>query len=383
MTAAPLPGSRASVLADHATPGRVASFALHVVFAAALLAIPRPNAPPEPPVVRVDVIPPPAVTPPPPPPPKARTSPRARQPIPPATRAPKPTPPTPDDAEPLPRPTTAPRAEPLAAARTAAAPIAEANQDAPFLAAQAERAESLRPATTAAPALSSMAADTPWIGGAAERTDALAPASTNVIPRDLASARAAPDQLQFAPDPSTATAPAQTPGQSDTEDARKRAEDAARKRAGLNEPKSDRGDTPVATGGAPAMAGGPAGGASGGPAGAAGGGAPATSGGGGVRAAIRGISIDGLNENVGCDNPDDVRLSDAERAECNRKRWAGARGAPQLGAVKARDQRVFDAAAARKTPPTGEKGVAACRASGAAGALDCLPDADPSPKPKR
>lgn len=368
--AAPLPGSRASVLAEHATPGRMASFALHLAFLATLLVLPRPHAPPEPPVVRLDIVPPPDVAPPPPPPPEPRAKARPRPPVPAQARppAPAPTPPAPEEAEPLPRPTTAPRAEPLAAARAAAAPIADAAQDAPFLAAQAERAEALRPATTAAPSLSSVAADTPWIGGAAERTEQIAPATPNVAARDLASAKAAPDQLQFAPEPST------TP-----DDARKRAEDEARKRAGLTEPKADRGDAPLATGGQ--MAGGPAsGGSSGGPASSGGGAPPA--GGGGVRAAIRGISIDGLNEKVGCDNPDDARLSEDERAACNRRRWAGARGAAELGAVKARDQRVFDAAAARKTPPTAQKGVGACRATGAAGAGDCLPDTATA-KPQR
>ena len=351
MTAAPIEASRARLLAQHATPGRAASFAMHVVLGAALLALPRVTAPHEPQVVRIEVVPPPVVEPPPPPEPKRR----ARTPQPPV----KPRPQAPADAEPLlPLPLAA-RAPKLSAASAVAAKVADADDNAPFMAAPAERADDLRAATAKEAPLAAAQEDAPWIGASAERADQLPGPAPQVAPRELSAAKAAPEEVQFA---STETPP---------DEAKKRAEDEARRQAALNAPKADRGDAPIAAGSAlPPPAGG---GASGG------GGAPAA--GGGVRAAIRGITVDGLGEPVGCANPDDVRLSEDERAACNRRRWAGARGAPELGAVGGRNQRIFDAAAARKNPPTGAKPVAACARAGAQGALDCLPAPD-APKLK-
>jgi len=338
----------------------------HLAIGAALLAAPGVERPPKPPpFVLVEVTPPPLPI----PQPTVRPEPPPAKPIPKPTR--RPIPPVEADAPDEPAfaaPPPAPRAAPLKAAPAVAAPTPQTLQDAPFLADVGERAETLAPARTVAPALSSVEENSAFVGASSERMDALQPQTAVTTPRELAAALAAPEALAF----SSEAPPAPTPGLD--ADAKKRAEDEARRKAALKAPQAAARDAPIAVGGSTAPTGAFAGG---GPqSGARGGGAS------GGSAAIRGIVVDGLNEKVGCDNPDDVRLSDEERAACNRQRWAGAKDAARLGAVRPRDATTFNTELARKTPPKTGTPVAACKSAGAAGALDCLPDrnADQTPK---
>jgi hypothetical protein len=340
MTAAPILAPRAASSDWRMTPGRTASLVAHVAIGAALLALPGPQAPQNgPPVIVVDIAPPLPIPLPPPPPPPKRTK---AEPRPPAAATSAPPPPVlrnEPEAEAIPNPVSAPRAEKLAPAKAAPAAVAEARaDDAPFVAAQADRADALRAATAATPSLNQARDDAPWIGAAADRIEP-APGPASAAPARNLEMKAAPDQVQFAG------------AEDETPEDQKRREDEARRRAGLSAPTSPNGDAPLSTGGRAVTTIAPTGGASGG------GGTAGPRAGGGLGAAIRGLSVDGLNESYGCANPDDPRLSDEERAACNRKRWAGARGAPELGPVAPRKARTFDAAAAAKSPATGRRPV--------------------------
>ena len=358
--AAPFSGLQASALAGQATPGRTASVLAHLAIGAALLAAPGVKPPEKPPkFVLVDVAPPPLPIQPPPPPEPRATKPQPRPALPPPTPAPERV-----EQPAFAAPPMAPRAAPLAAASAIAAPTPQA-QDAPFLADVGARAEALAPAPTTAPALSAVEENSAFVGASSERIDTLNPQTAPVPTRDLTAARAAPEAMEF----SSEAPPAETAGLD--ADAQKRAEEEARRLASMKAPAATSGDAPIQAGGSRAGAA-----ASVVTGGARGGGAP-TSGG---SAAIRGIMVDGLNESFGCDNPDDVRLSEEERAACNRRRWAGARSAAPLGAVRPRDGQAFDAALARKTPPPAGQAVTTCKGAGAAGATDCLPDPATTPK---